>query len=80
MEKKKSKKDVKGLSQTLANENPGFSYTYKFFWYFLNQEDLEWRPDVREGHTLTTCGKYLVLYGGISFNLIERISFYDPGK
>jgi len=51
---------------------------YKFFWYVIHNENQEWRPDVREGHTFTACGKHVVLYGGISGNLMGDICIYDP--
>jgi len=59
-------------------EEPTFSITYRVFWNFNPTGRAEWRPDVREGHSFTAVGKYVVLYGGLSNYLLDEIAVYDP--
>jgi len=53
---------------------------WKFFWYSGKANREKWKPDAREGHTLTTVGKTVVLYGGIGNKLFDKIQVFDPGK
>jgi len=49
---------------------------YKFFWY-QKEEVSHWKPQSREGHTINSIGRFLILYGGISNDLLEEISMFD---
>jgi len=54
---------------------------WKFFWHSGKADQEKWKPDAREGHTLTTVGnKTVVLYGGIGNKLFDKVQIYDPGK
>jgi len=55
------------------------SYIYRFVWE-PSMQRMSWKPEVREGHTLTTVGKKLILYGGINNNLVGDVAIFDKGK
>ena len=67
------------IGQTIsANEN--LTYSYQFFWYFQEKDNSNWKPSGREGCTLTTVGRHVVLYGGLSNVENDEIVVYDPVK
>jgi len=55
-------------------------FKYKFFWYFLDNNLKTWVPESREGHTLTSVGKCVLMYGGISNDCKNDIAIFYPGN
>ncbi len=54
-----------------------FNQVYKLYWNSTGKEQPTWRPEVREGHTMTTIGEEVFLYGGISTQPIEDLVVYN---
>lgn len=63
-----------------ASSGANLLYSYRFFWYFQERDSLSWKPSGRESCTMTTVGKYIVLYGGLSNSENDEIVVYDPMK
>lgn len=70
-EEKNNNKPEKGILDSFD-----MTLCFKSYWY-PNNEFIPWKPKSREGPTLTTVNKYVVLYGGISFEFAEDVSIYD---
>ena len=79
--RRSSRRNSKGRKSISSNifDDQTFSMNYKVFWNNNSSNGSGWRPNVREGHTLTTIGKYLYLYGGLSNVLNNQITIFDPG-
>jgi len=54
-----------------------FNQVYKLYWNSTAKDQPSWRPEVREGHTMTTIGEEVFLYGGISTQPIEDLVVYN---
>jgi len=76
---KRSSKSSKAVEEK-PEEKPIILFNYKFFWNFIQTNKTSWRPGGREGHTFTTVGKWIILYGGISSQILDEINLYDPIK
>ena len=76
----KKKATVSKFHDERAFEQMFITHNYKFFWYHSQASKTSWRPDVREGHTFTTVGRNIILYGGLNNTLLDDIVYYDPGN
>lgn len=67
------------FGQTISSHE-NLTYSYQFFWYFQEKDNSNWKPSGRESGTLTTVGRHIVLYGGLSNLENDEIVVYDPIK
>lgn len=69
-----------GAKYEEAHLDENLTFNYNFFWYSLPNDDISWKPSGREGCIITSVGKYIVMYGGLSNNVLDDMTLYDPAK
>mgnify|MGYP000885029317 CR=1 FL=1 len=69
-----------GLTIEEAKASLHITFNYNFFWYQMEKEQISWKPTGREGATLTTAGKLIVMYGGLLNDVSDEIAVYDPQR